>query len=687
MYNFRMYRLLLGSLLLIAVSGCGGNADDAQKQADALSAACRVSPKNCTEIYGAATVYGPLSAAAVNVFGPSGVRIGTATTAANGSFSLYVAQPVPDYSIVVSGGNYQGRTFSGDLAAEVRNRPAQGQFAPVNPVTTIVAQQMKASPTLSLAQSTADIQRFLDIPTAYGVGLNLTPRQFSGRLFATAIDNSGGITPLVTSLLQELNAGKTHTFHETVLEGAGVDVTLFVAKGLASGVLGKVGGEAFSSIMSAVGFGDSSSAAAKAAAEAAAAQMAKLVEIANAVNALSTKLDAVQSSLLQAIDRSTYVTAVTQNVQNLVVINETIDVEMRALAIGGSVDRRDKLNDYIFKNLVQGGLQSWHSSLYGTVTRDSSLLVLWGKIARQVKSNVYDASQADAIETQWEYFDSQQARSVAYIVEYMRSTPGYESSIVPTLNLWRANRKLQMALLKGNSKMNDVFYYPQDSVLVSETTPLNALPPSTIIDKTTNQMWYQGIAADTYGPITTVALGYFPAGVNYGARQVTGVDGWNLPPTRASVPHKTTDISHFDGLRRLGVRITDDCTMFYGETIGQRMTDLFATWPRGGDEYKLGYPDNPYYQSMAGLIEATQLFYNTPNYNYWVQETNKLWLTLAVTHDNNYYFYRAADKFEGYSAAPSFVLNDTALGPNGVMYDTNFRACLLATQPAPQWSQ
>jgi hypothetical protein len=274
---------------------------------------------------------------------------------------------------------FEGQALDGSLIAEVRNQPEYGQYTPVNPVTTLIAKRLQSKPAISYQQSVKDVTRFLGIPAAYGVGINLTPKQFSGALFAQASANSGGTTKLFSELLVELDAGKNHYYRQNLLQDAELNIAGFVAKGIANGILGKAGGEAFSSILGAIGIGESGDAAATAA-----AQAAKLAEISAAISALSDKLDTVEATLQSAIDFSTYSVVLVQNVKPLVDINTWIDSELRVLALDpGNVTRRDMLNAYILKNLVQGGMEKWHSSIYG-LTRDISLIQLWSKNVQQL---------------------------------------------------------------------------------------------------------------------------------------------------------------------------------------------------------------------------------------------------------------------------------------------------------------
>lgn len=645
-----------------------------------IGMACSSVEKGCTEIYGQATVDGPVAAANVTVLASSGIRIGSGITNSNGDFSIYVPAPIRDYSIVVEGGAFKGTVLLGSLTSIVRNRPEQGQHVIINPVTTLVSLRMQENPSLSYQQSVADIQNFLGIPQAYGIGMNLTPKQFSGKLFAQTLLAEGGMTVSFASLLRELNAGKTHFFHENLLRSEGVEVAAFVAKGIASGILGKIGSEAFSSIL---GWGgsqdDRSSPAAIAAAEAARQQAAKLAQISDQISALSVKLQNVQSSLLAAIDKSAYTTLLGQRAQELVDINDYIDQEIRAIATSQAPtsDRRDRLNKYVFEKLVQGGMQSWHSTLYGTVSQENTLLVLWSRIVQKLKTDVYDSSQAAAVQAQWDYFDAQQARSLAYVVDYMRGNASYSvaGDILPTIQRWRNNRKLQLSLLKGNSRSVDIFYYPSENDVAQEYTVLNyALPNNTIFDRTTNTQWFQ---EELYFDGTFVDEPQFLNGLSIATRRAedqTGQKGWQLPATRSVVPHKTDDKTEFDGLLRLKVNIPEYCGLLYAETVKQRAADNYLRLQNRNDPAVSTYV-------LTGIYDGSFPDSKTTN----AIEESKWTRLIGRAHDYLFYRYSAyltvrRDRLN--FEVPSFVASDTIAGPAGGIYD--YKACYFLTRSIPE---
>lgn len=682
----RCCHIVTATFLAVSLSACGGSGSNSMANlSNVTGKACSSAEKGCTEIYGQATVDGPVAAASVTVLASSGIRIGSGITNANGDFSIYVPEPIKDYSIVVEGGTFKGSALVGSLTSVVRNRPEQGQHVIINPVTTLVSLQMQENPARSYQQSVADVQKFLGIPQAYGIGMNLTPNEFSGKLFAQNLVAEGGVSASSANLLRELNAGKTHFFHENLLRSEGVEIASFVAKGIASGVLGKIGSEAFSSIL---GWGgsqdDRSSPAAIAAAEAARQQAAKLAQISDQISALSVKLQNVQSSLLAAIDQSSYTTLLGQRVQELVDINDYIDQELRAIATSQTptLDRRDRLNKYVFEKLVQGGMQSWHSTLYGTVSQENTLLVLWSKIVQKLKTDVYDSSQADAVQAQWDYFDAQQARSLAYVVDYMRGNASYSvaDDILPTIQRWRNNRKLQLSLLKGNSRGVDIFYYPGENDVAQEYTVLNyALPNNTIFDRTTNTHWYQ---QELETDINFVDEPQFLDGLSIATRKVenlTGQKGWQLPASRSVVPHKTGDQTEFDGLLRLKVNISEYCGLLYAETIRQRLNYAKSNYHPGPISDGSG---QAYFDYASTGIEDSIIFPSSNTID--AVEDSKWTRLIGSAHDYVFYRYSASlgtPRVYLGIPVPSFIANDKR-GPNGVFY--NYRACYFLTRSIPE---
>lgn len=665
----------------IGLTACGSDISTTEEARTLLVSLCNANPASCTELYGTATVDGPVAQARVNIFAPDGKMLATTTTNESGGFSVRVPETVVDYSVVVFGGTYKSNVLKGSLRAEVRNRPLTGQQVTVNPVSTLVAERVITKPGTSVAQATAEVMKFLAIPKAYGIGINLTPEQFSGQVFARMIGVQGSMDELITTLLTELNAGKTHTFKLHLLQSnGGIEVASFIAKGIASGVLGEVGSEGFTSIMSSLGLGfgggSSDDSSAKAAAEAARQQAAKLAEIADAVNALSSKLDLVQDTILVAVSKSAYTAALNGKVSDLTAVNSFVDSELRALTITPDKDRQARLKDYILKNLVQGGMQSWHNALYGTVSRDSSLIVLWSKVVQQVNPGIYDFAMADAVQSQWDYLDAEQARAIAYIIDYMRSEPAYVNDIIPTIESWRQNRKLQMSILRGTSHMSDNFYYPEDSLVKFENVILKALPNNTVVDRTTRTIWYKELQPlRNNAPVQREDFQAMLNDFRSIAGRLSGIDGgWDLPPTRETLPHKAGDLGHFDGLARLDVKVPTNCVLFLGETIDQRAEYIY----KKDFDIKQHNPqtDYAYYDAIHSQF-AFRMDVSKEPLNY---------MPVAVNSKGDYTFYRYKSvwdvSFVNYTnyLSATYVRNDQALKPIYQPYE-DFSPCFFLTRP------
>lgn len=558
------WRALLPMLAVcLALASCGGGDSTGTRPSGAPDpSAIRAS----SEIYGVATLDGPVANGAVQVFGLDGVLIAETRTASNGHFTVDVARPPADYRVVVTGGSYQGKPIAGSLSSDVRGRPHYGRYTPVNPVTTLASLRIKAHPAIAYDQAVADTKRFFGIPAPLDMGFNLGPAQFSGRSFAAAADNQGGLTPMMAVLLQELEAGKTHFFHQQVLRGTEADVALFVAKGVLNGVLGKAGGEAFSSVMGALGLGggDDGQAAARAAAQ---AQMAKLNEISDAINALSAKVDNLQHVLLAKIDQQAYVTALGQSVRGLIIANQHVDTELQALLLAppGS-SRVQQLDSYIFVMLVQGGMESWDSVLSGQLTPQSSLMVMWSKVVQQLRLTLYDELESNTVQAQWDHLDGEQARSLAYVVDYMRShLPGspltqsdptaaiytVEGDILPLIARWRASRQNQIGLLRGNARMVDTFAYPSGDAVLTEVTPYPMpLAAGLVIDRTSGQIWARNAVFSTTLPSDQASIDRYVSDAIRPLQQSTGLSGWRLPTFQELNP---VGNAWLGGLARVGV--------------------------------------------------------------------------------------------------------------------------------------
>lgn len=379
------------------------------------------------------------------------------------------------------------------------------------------------------------------------------------------------------TLTVEIKSNKTRSYKQTLFQGGEVAIVTGITKSILDRTLSRSDAAALAPFLVPLTLMDDPAAAAEKAAE------KKLQDILNAVNNLSDKLNGYSKILVSIGLLTNYNGSINTNVKPLIDINKTISSELLNLAqfpapdINSENTRRMVLQEYIRTNLVLGGMQKWSSSIIGTPTTDNGLLIKWGKIINAQSAEFFDENASKQIQDQWDYLDTEQARSLRFIVDY-KNTHSDLYSRAETLNdikTWKDNRKTQMALLRGTRRAVDLSYSDIAGVATEVKTSLLNLPENTAIDKKKMVMWIKTrlrtLYEDNLGMLNSTGTG-FPAGYvlsdydnmhKAGLKIDLGLDGWTLPTDRDQIPHNPDDSSLFDGLRRLGVKITDSDMMIF----------------------------------------------------------------------------------------------------------------------------
>ena len=152
----------------------------------------------------------------------------------------------------------------------------------------------------------------------------------------------------------------------------------------------------------------------------------------------------------------------------------------------------DKLIDATFLS----GMQTWKGALVGyDSTTNSGLLRGWNRAVFLSPTKVFNLSDASAIQQQWDYFDAHQAMTVNFIMKWLNlndqlSVQGRQHQARALLDEWYNNRKAQLALLRGNSRLVDRLPVVRGDAIVNDDTRLMALPPRCVVDKTHPVMWF-----------------------------------------------------------------------------------------------------------------------------------------------------------------------------------------------------
>ena len=646
------WKVLWISTLSMILTACGGT--DSPPVPSAVS----------SRVYGLVELDGPVENAKVVVTDLNSMVIAEGRTNDKGAFSLPIERNYTDFTVSASGGTNKMVTVTGTLLAEVRGRPVQGAYTAVNPATSLVGLRMKQQPGMSYETALAEVKRFLGIPRSHGLGFDLKPSTFSGAVFRNSSNQAANLDSYLSTLSGELANGKTRFFRQLQTPSAtapllsqsqaprqmllanvdpgGGSIAGTIASGVLNGVLAKVGGLAFESILGLAKGASDPSADSQAIAglvASAARQEAKLDEISSAVTALSAQLDNLIDEVLLRIEKDSYLTAESVATRDPLLFNRHVEGEL--MYIGKNLDTDGHvtkgLDDYIEQSLRTTDLMAaWSLALRGTGTSDGGLIVRWNRVVSSARPDVFDENEAKQIQAHWDLYDGHQAKTILLLSDHMRSKPSVysETKILDMFETWRLERKKQLVMLRGNLKSVDEFYMVAGKDVVTDSTSLEyLLPPNAVIDRTTGQMWLRtAVQRGTFDnfAIDPWVIGLVSPTLKYDAivrilqiyaNTLTGLKGWRYPHTREAM-WSASDLTGFARLRKLGINISDSEKIFYRDTVAERTqraaerynevrfdrTNQLAASFRGSAVPNLNFCGDPGFLPLAGAGQELTYF-------------------------------------------------------------------------------
>ena len=327
-------------------------------------------------------------------------------------------------------------------------------------------------------------------------------------------------------------------------------IAITVGESLAKGALGQVGGLALGQILVLVGADISGQ-----------QEMSrKLDQILADLAVLRTAVDRLTADLQKVGADLAYDFSV-NGVLGLIAVNTTLNGAFKSLLIAKPAEQQ-KLKGSIATELAKltTGLATWDNCLRG-ISGQTGLINGWGRKVRANCADWFSPVSALAIESHWDYFDAQQALTVAYLVEFYNQND--EPTMAKnTLETWSQNRKLQLSMLRGTLRREekvinswvDVHIEPGKELLINlgtselpvknpnstlltvavpswTTMPLSFLPPNTAIHISSSTMWCLKIGGEVsansienFGDKKITFHEIYPSIVD-----ITGVhDGWTL---------------------------------------------------------------------------------------------------------------------------------------------------------------
>lgn len=221
------------SLLLacsLALASCGGS-DEAPSAPESAPAAIAL---------GKVHLRSPLVGASVELQNQHGELLAAVTSDDGGVFAL----PLPTGAaqrvrLVATGGSYDGQPFGERLLLDVEQLGEQSDLY-VNAATTLIGRYIDRHPVSSIADASARVKAFLQIPPPSSAGFNLdNPHQnyFRHELLLQATPSGGtqGLGATLDGLVAEMDAGvPTHAFgRKALLAGSQIDAVKKLLKFLA----------------------------------------------------------------------------------------------------------------------------------------------------------------------------------------------------------------------------------------------------------------------------------------------------------------------------------------------------------------------------------------------------------------------------------------------------------------------
>ena len=184
-------------------------------------------------------------------------------------------------------------------------------------------------------------------------------------------------------------------------------IAITVGESLAKGALGQVGGLALGQILVLVGADISGQ-----------QEMSrKLDQILADLAVLRTAVDRLTADLQKVGADLAYDFSV-NGVLGLIAVNTTLNGAFKSLLIAKPAEQQ-KLKGSIATELAKltTGLATWDNCLRG-ISGQTGLINGWGRKVRANCADWFSPVSALAIELHWDYFDAQQALTVAYLVEF-----------------------------------------------------------------------------------------------------------------------------------------------------------------------------------------------------------------------------------------------------------------------------
>ncbi len=372
-----------------------------------------------------------------------------------------------------------------------------------------------------------------------------------------------------------------------------MDVAVYVGEKLAGGFVGGAGSMAFGEILSLAGADISGKAEIN----------AKLDEIIDQINQLQQSVNKLTDFLGKQLSQLEYDLAL-QPVLKMIDTNTTLarlfndTLSMKAPAdIARVVDEAVELIDREYL----GAVETWNNALVG-VANKTSLIKSWGVSVYKNHSSVFTGSifglnEAQAIQSQWDYFDAQQALSVMYLIEY-QNKKGLKPTAMRIFNDWQNNRKVQLSLLYANiTPSYNVYSLSSDSsskyTMKAEQVSVASFPVNSIV--VGDLLWSRNlIGPSLQGTFMKLSGDPYPEGfdnINY-----KWTNGGDIPPYPMYVPDLPTIKDVF---WRIGAKIGGDGDHFEGAiaAAGFKRTSPsqpFRIWFFEKHQVSDGGPSGPY---------------------------------------------------------------------------------------------
>ncbi|HEY2069839.1 MAG TPA: hypothetical protein VGG48_09820 [Rhizomicrobium sp.] len=310
---------------------------------------------------------------------------------------------------------------------------------------------------------------------------------------------------------------------------------------LLEGALGEASGIALGSILESAGLDPSGMGEVN----------AKLDKILAELEAIKTELDKLVVDLDEKLGQLSYDVAI-KPIQKLVDTNVTLGKYFTALTEPGADINGLKADiatlmdaDYL------AGVETWHNTLCG-LTGQTSVLNAWSVAVAAKATPFFGFAESQRIETQWAFFDSQQAMTVAYLIEHYNANKSAQtdsSIVLDTLRTWQQNRVTQLQMLRGMTRQYDDFpILGDDGKATTVRTPLSFLPQCTLLWHRPEGNWLMLLTGGEMSPlqVTYKSNPYFRGEPGPGDRRtpnapaMTGMTGWDMTDVDIAVEFLNT---------------------------------------------------------------------------------------------------------------------------------------------------